>query len=41
MVQAPENHASVRQEYERELAEFAERCREYAQNEGVPAALSH
>ena len=41
MVQAPESHASFRQEYERELAEFAERCREYAQNEGVPAALSH
>ena len=41
MVQATENHAGVRQEYERELAEFAERCREYAQNEGVPAALSH
>jgi hypothetical protein len=41
VVQATENHAGVRQEYERELAEFAERCREYAQNEGVPAALSH
>jgi hypothetical protein len=41
VVQTPESHASVRQEYERELAEFAERCREYAQNEGVPAALSH
>jgi hypothetical protein len=41
VVQPPERHGSVRQEYERELAEFAERCREYAQNEGVPAALSH
>jgi hypothetical protein len=41
VVQATESHADVRQEYERELAEFAERCREYAQNEGVPAALSH
>ena len=41
MVQGPESHAGARQEYERELAEFAERCREFAQNEGVPAALSH
>jgi hypothetical protein len=41
VVQGPESHAGARQEYERELAEFAERCREFAQNEGVPAALSH
>ena len=41
MVKGPENHAGARQEYERELADFAEHCREYAQNEGVPAALSH
>ena len=41
MVQPPESHGSVRAEYDRELTEFAERCREYAQNEGVPAALSH
>lgn len=41
MVQPPESHGVVREEYERELTEFAERCREYAQNEGVPAALSH
>jgi len=41
VVQGPDSHGSIRQEYERELAEFAERCREYAQNEGVPAALSH
>jgi hypothetical protein len=41
VVQGPESHAGVRQEYERELSEFAERCREFAQNEGVPAALSH
>lgn len=41
MSQGPDCHGSVRQEYERELAEFAARCREFAQNEGVPAALSH
>lgn len=41
MVQGAESHGSVRQEYERELTEFAERCREFAQNEGVPGALSH
>lgn len=41
MVQPPESHGSVREEYERELTEFAAHCREYAQNEGVPAALSH
>jgi hypothetical protein len=41
VVQPPESHGNIRQEYERELTEFAERCREYAQNEGVPAALSH
>lgn len=41
MVQPPESHGSVREQYEHELAEFAARCREFAQNEGVPAALSH
>lgn len=41
MVQPPESHGSVREQYERELTEFAERCREFAQNEGVPAALAH
>lgn len=41
MVQSLQNHGGIRREYERELAEFAARCREYAQNEGVPAALAH
>jgi hypothetical protein len=37
----PDCHCTVRQEYERELTEFAERCREFAHSEGVPAALAH
>jgi hypothetical protein len=37
----PDCHCAVRQDYERELTEFAARCREFARNEGVPAALAH
>ena len=41
MAHGPECHCSIRQEYERELGDFAERCREFAHSEGVPAALAH
>ncbi|HEY3872056.1 MAG TPA: hypothetical protein VGM10_27095 [Actinocrinis sp.] len=41
MAQGPDCHGAVRQEYDRELVQFAERCREFAQGEGVPAALAH
>jgi hypothetical protein len=37
----PDCHCSVRQEYDRELAQFADRCREFAHGEGVPTALAH
>jgi hypothetical protein len=37
----PDCHCTIRQEYERELIDFTERCREYAHSEGVPAALAH
>ncbi|HEV3172923.1 MAG TPA: hypothetical protein VGZ32_21425, partial [Actinocrinis sp.] len=37
----PDCHCSVRQDYDRELAQFIERCRELAHGEGVPAAVSH
>ena len=41
MAHGPDSHCTIRQEYERELGEFAERCRELAHKEGVPAALVH
>jgi hypothetical protein len=37
----PDCHCSVRQDYDRELAQFIERCRELAHGDGVPAAVSH
>jgi hypothetical protein len=37
----PDSHCTIRKEYERELGDFAERCREFAHSEGVPAALAH
>lgn len=41
MAHGPDCHCNIRQEYERELGDFAERCRELAHSEGVPAALAH
>jgi hypothetical protein len=37
----PDCHCSVRRDYDRELAQFVDRCREFAHGEGVPTALAH
>lgn len=37
----PDSHCTIHKEYERELGDFAECCRELAHGEGVPAALVH
>ena len=41
MVHGPDCHSSVRQDYDSELAQFVDRCREFARGEGVPTALAH
>jgi hypothetical protein len=37
----PDCHCSVRRDYDLELAQFVDRCREFAHGEGVPTALAH
>ncbi|MBS2961707.1 hypothetical protein KGA66_01515 [Actinocrinis puniceicyclus] len=41
MAHGPDCHCSVRRDYDLELAQFADRCLEFARGEGVPAALAH
>ncbi len=36
-----DSHVSIRRDYDRELAQFVERCRELADGDGVPGALAH
>jgi len=37
----PQLHGEVRRDYDLELTQFVDRCKEFARGEGVPAALSH
>lgn len=37
----PEGHSSIRRDYDRELSEFVEHCRELANGDGLPGALAH
>ncbi|MGH3415498.1 MAG: hypothetical protein ACRDVE_09600 [Actinocrinis sp.] len=41
MAHGPDCHCSVRRDYDLELAQFVDRCREFAHGEGVPTALAH
>ena len=41
MAHGPDSYSAIRRDYDSELAQFIERCREFAHGEGVPTALSH
>jgi hypothetical protein len=37
----PDSYSAIRRDYDSELAQFIERCKEFAHGEGVPTALAH
>lgn len=41
MAHGPDSYNAIRRDYDSELAQFIDHCREFANGEGVPAALAH
>jgi hypothetical protein len=37
----PDSYSAIRRDYDSELAQFIEHCKEFAHGEGVPSALAH
>jgi hypothetical protein len=37
----PDSYSAIRRDYDSELAQFIDHCREFAHGEGVPSALAH
>lgn len=41
MAHGPDSYSAIRRDYDSELAQFVDRCKEFAHGEGVPSALAH